>query len=147
MPSKKQRRRQQKERRHEYEYVYVDAEGREVEASEGDDGEPAGTATRPQRAAATQARQTRAKGGRPVRKVDPPNWRKVTRRAAIFGPIMLVVVYLLKPKDSSILNVLGQTAVLMAFFIPFSYLMDRMMYRTYLRKTGQEPPRPQTRRR
>ena len=47
----------------------------------------------------------------------------------------------------SVLGVVYQTAVLMAFFIPFSYLMDRMMYRTYLRRTGQEPPRAQPRRR
>jgi hypothetical protein len=28
-----------------------------------------------------------------------------------------------------------------AFFIPFMYLMDRTMYRTYLRRTGQAAPR------
>ena len=33
-----------------------------------------------------------------------------------------------------------QTAILMAFFLPFSYVMDRMMYRTYLRRTGAAPP-------
>jgi hypothetical protein len=44
-------------------------------------------------------------------------------------------------------SVVAQAALLMAFFIPFSYLMDRMMYRTYLRRTGQEPPRAQPRRR
>jgi hypothetical protein len=26
------------------------------------------------------------------------------------------------------------------FFIPFMYLMDRAMYRTYLKRTGQAPP-------
>jgi hypothetical protein len=32
------------------------------------------------------------------------------------------------------------TAFYTAFFIPFMYLMDRAMYRTYLKRTGQSPP-------
>jgi hypothetical protein len=144
VPSKKQRRRRDKERRHEYEYVYVDSEGQEVEVEE-----PEFAASRPKKQSATAkpAARTTARGGRPIRKVTPPTWQKVFRRAAIFAPAMFVVVYLLRPKSLSILGVVYQTAVLMAFFIPFSYLMDRMMYRTYLRRTGQEPPRTQTRRR
>jgi hypothetical protein len=138
MPSKKQRRRRQKERRHEYEYVYVDSEGQEVEAVEAEVGEP-----KPAKAAAP--RPGGRGGGRPLRKVDPPNWRKVWRRAAVFAPVMFIVVYLLKPKSLSIYGVAYQTVILMAFFIPFSYLMDRVMYRTYLRRSGQEPPHAQPR--
>jgi hypothetical protein len=146
VPSKKQRRRRDKERRHDYEYVYVDSSGKEVEVDE-----PEAAAPKPQRDVARATAKPAARGarggGRPIRKVGPPTWQKVFRRAAIFAPVMFVVVYLLKPKSLSTLGVVYQTAVLMAFFIPFSYLMDRMMYRTYLRRTGQEPPRAQPRRR
>jgi len=30
-----------------------------------------------------------------------------------------------------------QTVILLGFFLPFSYLMDSLMYRAYLRRTGQ----------
>ena len=33
-----------------------------------------------------------------------------------------------------------------AFLVPFMYLMDRTMYRTYLRRTGQRPPPKRTNR-
>ena len=69
---------------------------------------------------------------------------------AIFAPFMFLFIYyaVLKSSNRSFATALYQTAFLMAFFLPFSYLMDRMMYRTYLRKTGQAPPsRPESRRR
>jgi hypothetical protein len=140
MPSRKQRRRREKDRRHEYEYVYVDDEGQEVDATEA----PEPDRPRPQKATASP-RPARSTGGRPVRKVAPPSWRKTLRRGAIFAPVMFLVIKLLS-KNLSTAQILYQTVVLIALFIPFSYLMDRMMYRTYLRKTGQEPPRPQPRR-
>jgi hypothetical protein len=54
--------------------------------------------------------------------------------------MFIVVYYLQKKADRSIPVALYQTAFLMLFFIPFSYLMDRMMYRAYLRRTGASPP-------
>jgi len=145
VPSKKQRRRREKDRRHEYEYVYVDPDGHEVEAPEAD-----GAATpAPKQTASTRTAKARASSGRPVRKVDPPSWRRVLRRGAIFAPFMFLFIYyaILKSSNRNVGTALYQTVFLMAFFIPFSYLMDRMMYRTYLRKTGQQPPGPQSRRR
>jgi hypothetical protein len=151
VPSKKQRRRREKERRHDYEYVYVDSEGREVEVAEREsDGDRAATAA-PKKAAssARPAKGRSASSSRPVRKVDPPSWRRVLRRGAIFAPFMFLFIYyaILKSSNRSLGTALYQTAFLMAFFIPFSYLMDRMMYRTYLRKTGQAPPSTKPRRR
>jgi hypothetical protein len=144
MPTRKQRRRRQKERRHEWEYVYVDDEGHEVEVEEAEASTPAPakqTAT-PAKAAGkpgTRTRQPAAKGGR---KIEPPSWRRVGRRAAIFAPVMLVIVYLLRPKDASAASVIVQVAVLLAFFLPFSYLMDSLMYRNYRKRIGDPlPPR------
>ena len=130
MASKKQRRRREKERRHEYEYVYVDDEGREVEVEEAEPAKSNG------KARATQSVQT----GR-GRKIDPPSWRRTLRRAAIFAPLMFVIVYLLRAKDATTVSVLLQVIMLLAFFIPFSYFMDSFMYRRYLKRTGAAPPK------
>ena len=69
----------------------------------------------------------------------------VARRGAIFAPIMFVVVYELQKKSHrSAVDALYQTALLFLFFVPFSYLMDRAMYRAYQRKTGTaSPPKKQ----
>ena len=147
MPTRKQRRREQKNRRHEWEYVYVDDEGHEVEVEEDNApakaAKPASQGTRP---SAKPSARPATRGGQSARgaprKIDPPSWRKVGRRAAIFAPIMLVVVYLLKPKNATAASVIVQLLVLLVFFVPFSYFMDVMMYRNYRKRIGDPiPPR------
>jgi hypothetical protein len=139
MPTRKQRRRQAKERRHEYEYVYVDDEGNEVEI-EPDEAAP--TKPKAAKGGAKPATRGRQAGGRAPRKIDPPSWQRVFRRAAIFAPVMLLVVYFLKPKDASALSVILQVAVLLLLFLPFSYYMDTLMYRNYRKRIGDPiPPR------
>jgi hypothetical protein len=118
--SKKQKRRREKERRHEYEYVYVDDEGREVEV---DEPEPQGKNGKP-----SPQRSVKSERGRTV---DPPSWRRTLRRAAIFAPLMFVIVYVLSKSPAA---AVGQTVVLMVFFIPFSYFMDSLMYRVALKR-------------
>lgn len=130
MASKKQRRRRQKDRRHDWEYVYVDEEGQEVEVAEE---EPPGKARKA--GARTPAKGSRA-SGRAGRVVDPPSWRRVAKRALIFAPLMLVVVYLLQGKHHDYLQAIAQTVILLAFFVPFSYFMDTLMYRSYRKRTG-----------
>src|SRR5881397_3760493 len=135
MPTRKQRRRQEKLRRHEWEEVWVDDEGQEIEPP------PEVAATVAKKAAPTTKRSAPARGGRAGRQVSPPSWNKVARRGAIFAPIMFVVVYELQKKSHrSAVDALYQTALLFLFFVPFSYLMDRAMYRAYQRKTGTTPP-------
>ena len=118
MATKKQKRRRDKERRHEYEYVYVDDEGQEVEVEEPESERKNGKAPA-QKAVKTDRGRT----------VDPPSWRRTLRRAAIFSPLMFVILYLLKPKGSTPASVLFSVALLMVFFIPFSYFMDTLMFR------------------
>jgi hypothetical protein len=143
MPSKKQRRRRAKERRHEYEYVYVDDEGHEVEIDPAE--APAAASKDPKKAAPAKAGSKKV-GAKPaggsVRPVPAPNWRRVLKRGAIFAPFMFLAIYLLGRKLSLQAKVI-ETLWLMILFIPFSYLIDRMMYRRYLRQTGQEPARTQ----
>jgi hypothetical protein len=127
MPSKKQQRRRQKLKRHEYEEVYVDEEGNElapevaeelVAASPAKNGKPAG------------AQPTR-RGGRAI---EPPSWRRTGRRGLLFFPLMLLTVFLLAGDNVTTLGKIVQTIALMAFFLPFSYFMDTMVWRAAQRR-------------
>jgi hypothetical protein len=137
MASRKQRRRRQKERRHEYEFVYVDEEGREVDV---DPSELERSTRHDTRRNGSKRGSKDSKGARerPVRKIDPPSWRRVGRRALIFAPLILIAFSLLNHKEPLVTRIL-LTILYTGFFVPFMYLMDRAMYRTYLRRTGQAP--------
>lgn len=136
MATKKQRRRREKERRHEYEVVYVDEEGREVEV---EDSEPKPreerqtSGVKPTPGAKKQAAKPAA---RSERVVDPPSWDRTLRRAAIFVPIMLIFLYLTKPKSSSTGAIVLQALFIIVLLILFMYLMDTFLYRAYLKRTG-----------
>ena len=138
MPTRKQRRRRQKLHRHEYEEVYIDPEtGEELEL---DPDELAELTPKKEPKAAKSAQKAPAGRTRTGRVVQPPSWERVAKRGAIFAPFMFGTVYLLAPKDNRpIAGLLLQTFILLAFFVPFSYLMDRFTYRTYLRRAGKEP--------
>ena len=122
MPSRKQRRRRAKERRHEYEYVYVDEEGHEVEVEPEESKAPERQGP-PARAAAA---------GGPA-SIQPPSWQRVGRRALIFGPLMFITIRLLE-RGEPIAASMFRTVFLLLIFLPFSYVMDAVMYRTYQRR-------------
>jgi cytochrome c-type biogenesis protein CcmH/NrfG len=125
--TKKQQRRRQKLKRHEYEEVYVDETGRELAPEEAE--ELVGTAVTRKTAAASKSRAAQ-RGGRVI---EPPSWRRTAKRGLLFFPLMLIVVFLLSPDLSAPAKVFN-TLVLMAFFVPFSYFMDTMMWRSYQRR-------------
>ena len=129
MPSRKQRRRRQKSRRHEYEYVLVDEAGTELEVVEPE--------TRTKTAGADRKRPAQRGRGR-GREVQPPSWQRVGRRALIFAPLMFVVVYLLGGSKVSLGGKLAETAFLLAFFLPFSYVMDSIAYRAYRKRVERD---------
>ncbi len=141
MPTRKQKRRRQKDRRHEWEYVYVDDEGQEVEVDEAEVARPKAS-KQPVKATAAKpgARSRRPTGNKAGRTIDPPSWRRVIRRGAIFAPVMLIVVYLLRPKDATAASVLLQVLVLLLVFVPFSYYVDALMYRNYRKRIGDPLP-------
>lgn len=143
MPTRKQRRRRQKELRHEYEYVYVDDEGRELEVDE-DEVEDPGSRRNGKRNAKQQdrprsAKQEKGKASRPVREVSPPSWRRVGKRALLFGPVIFIAFSVIN-NHQPLAQRLALAAAYTAFFVPLMYLMDRMMYRSYLRRTGGQAP-------
>ena len=135
MPSRKQRRRREKSRRHEYEYVYVDEDGHEVEVEPEEEG----------RSTRSGAQATRPRSTRGGRKIEPPSWSRVGKRGLIFAPLMFLTVSFLS-KNVSVAQRAYQTLFLLAFFLPFSYLMDSLMYRSYMRRTGAAPPESRRRR-
>ena len=126
MPSRKQRRRRAKERRHEYEYVYVDEEGQEVEVDSDE-------AEQPKR---TQRKAQAVSGGR--RPIEPPSWRRVAKRGLLFAPLMFITFSLLGRNESLAVHV-QRTVFLLVLFLPFSYVMDSMIYRSYKRRMQKKP--------
>ena len=129
MPTRKQRRRQQKARRHEYEYVYVDDEGREVEVD---------PAELPERAETTKRNGARTTGARAARPVQPPSWRRVIKRAAIFFPLFFIAFSVVSSSQPVAARI-GIALLYSLLFMPFMYLMDRAMYRSYLKRAGKLP--------
>jgi hypothetical protein len=143
MPTKKQRRRRQKGRRHDYEFVYVDDEGREVDV----DPDGLEQARSPRNGKRDTKRQPqKGRDGRPVRQVAAPSWSKVGKRALLFFPLIFLAFSFVNSKQPVGTRLLV-TLVYTAFFLPFMYLMDRAMYRAYLKRTGQPLPERQLRRR
>jgi hypothetical protein len=119
MSTKKQRRRRAKEFRHEY--VWEDAEGNELEP---DDVRPGGKD-------AASRRPARAGGREP----QAPSWSRTLRRTALFAPIMLVTVMLLS-SNLSLAQQISQTAIIVAIFVPFSYFLDGVFWRSYKKRAA-----------
>jgi hypothetical protein len=120
MPSRKQRRRREKLQRHEYEYVIETEDGEEIPVER--------PVAAPKADGKSTARPTR--GGREVPK---PSMARVVKRTAIFAPIILVVVFW-TGGDSTTASKVFTAVTLVAFFIPFSYLVDSIMYRVYSKR-------------
>lgn len=128
MATQKQRRRRAKEKRHAYDLVEIDAEGNETVLSATDlkaedEGRPA-VKTKGEPRTASKARSPR---GTP----QPPTWGRVLKRGAIFAPIFLATVMLLAGDRLTFAGAVVQTLFLLAIFVPFSYFMDRLVWRSH----------------
>jgi hypothetical protein len=149
MPSRKQRRRREKLQRHEYEYVVETDEGEEVVESprdlEPDTPPKAARNGKSDRSKASGAKASRARAaksaagpldrrGRPVPK---PSLERSMKRALIFLPIFVLFLYVAAP-DLTVTQKLIQAVLLMLVFVPVTYLADKMVYRTALRRWEQQ---------
>ena len=134
MATRKQRRRREKEKRHDYEFVYLDSEGNEVEPETVENG-------------ATPAKANGARGsrngskktgaiGRRGKTPQPPSWRRVARRGALFAPLFLGTFLLVGGSRISFASALIQTLVVMVMFVPFAYFLDSMIWRSHQRRSG-----------
>jgi hypothetical protein len=141
MPSRKQRRRREKSFRHDYEFVMVDDEGNEVEVDPQDlraDKEKA----KPAKAATTSKAKSQPRGRfGSTKSMQPPSWRRVGKRGLLFAPLMFLAVAFIDKGRNGYGVYFVQTVFLLAFFLPFSYVMDSFAYRMYLKRTGQAPQR------
>jgi hypothetical protein len=140
MPTRKQRRRREKGFRHEWEYVEVDPETGEERAVA-----PAELkAEKPKRekpAAQAKGRQQPARRGR--REPQPPTWTRVLKRTALFAPLMALFIYWTTSSSkngASGTQVVVSTLILIVFFAPFSYVVDSMTYKLWLKRTQPKKP-------
>ena len=129
MPSRKQRRRREKLQRHEYEYV--------VETDEGEV-----PVERLRDATAKTEDSDGRRGAQPVdrrgRAIEKPTLRRTLRRGLVFGPLLFLFVYIVYGDELTTEQAIFQAILLIAFFIPFSYLVDSMVYRMMMRRAGRD---------
>lgn len=130
MPTRKQRRRREKLQRHEYEYVLETEEGEEIplespRAREGRDGKTG------------EGKPEKGPVDRRGRPVQPPSMRRVLRRSAIFAPLIAIFIYL-TTDDLTAAQLIFNIVLLLAFFMPFSYMVDVFVYRMVLRRQRRE---------
>ncbi len=111
--------------RHDYELVWEDAEGNELPPEDG------GANGSDKRASARPA----PRGGRQGRQVQPPSWQRTFKRGAIFAPIMFATVFVLSPHLSPIQKI-TQTLIIVAIFVPFSHLLDGVLYRSQQKRAA-----------
>jgi len=129
MANRKQRRRREKLQRHEYEYVLETEEGEEIPLESPRGVETAGNGKAPKEPAGPIDRR-----GRPVPK---PSLGRVLKRTAIFAP--LIAAFVAFTTDGIELGALiFNVALLLAFFMPFSYMVDVFVYRMMLRRQERE---------
>ena len=133
MATQKQRRRRAKEKRHEYDLVEIDSEGNETVLSASELKETSGArAPAPKRGAAKSRPAARTSNTRPSRGTpQPPSWRRVAKRSALFAPIFLATVLLVSGNRLTFAGAVVNTIFLLAFFMPVSYFMDRLVWRSY----------------
>jgi hypothetical protein len=140
MATQKQRRRRAKEKRHDYDLVYVDEDGVEKPvAREESPRQPTGRGSKGSKTSSSTKAKSGSAGGRQRKEAQPPSWPKVFKRGAIFAPVFFGTVILLSGKGwtvQSARSAIIQTVLLIVVFIPFSYFMDRVVWRQQQKRLG-----------
>ncbi len=128
MPTRKQRRRREKTFRHEYGFVIYDEDGNEIEV------DPSEIRAEKQKPDKPKAKSST--GGRRPGRVPPlPSWRRSLRRGGIWGGVMFVVVVVFFTSTP----LAGRIAIGLLYaaaFVPLTYWIDRVAYRSYLKRSG-----------
>jgi hypothetical protein len=125
MPTRKQRRRRAKSQRHEYEIVYLDDEGNEVEVV------PEEAPVRREREGKRDDTRKNAKQSGRGRTLDPPTWHRSFKRTLIMAPFFFIFLYVLQRDVASAAIV---SLFYAAIFVPFSYGIDKLTYRTQMKR-------------
>jgi hypothetical protein len=135
MPTRKQRRRREKTFRHEYDFVTYDEEGNEVEVDRDELRPPKAKADAAK--PAQRGRGAKGRGGRALREPPVPSWNRSLRRGGVWGGVMFVVVVFLF-KGPTLPARIAMGALYAALFVPLTYWIDRVAYRSYLRRSGKK---------
>jgi len=133
--NQKQRRRRAKEKRHAYDLVEIDSEGNETVLT------PSAVKSEPSTRDAKRDRSRQSAPTEGGRGQQPPTWPRVLKRGAIFAPIFLATVLLLGGGKLTLAGAIVQTFFLLAVFIPFSYFMDRMVWRSHQKRLAKNSSR------
>jgi hypothetical protein len=130
MATKKQRRRRDKTFRHEYGFVTYDEEGNEVEVESSDVREK-----KPEKPKTATPAKKGGKPARTMREPSPPSWRRSLKRGGLFGGLIFVLVVFVMPAGNRTASVVTGLFYALAF-IPLTYWIDRLTYRTWLKRQG-----------
>lgn len=137
MANEKQRRRRAKEKRHAYDLVEIDEEGNEtvltaseLKAAEGESKPKKGKGT-------ASGRSSRGGRGAP----PPASWQRVLKRAMFAGPGFFALVLILGGGKVSLASAALNMVFLLAIFIPFSYVLDGFVHRSYQKRLAKTKSR------
>jgi len=129
MANRKQRRRRDKTFRHEYGLVTYDEEGNEVEVASSD------VRKKPDKPKqATGAKKGQQRGGRTTREPPVPSWSRSLRRGGIFGGLIFILVVFVMPSGGSRAASVIMGLFYAVAFIPLTYWIDRLTYRTWQKR-------------
>jgi hypothetical protein len=138
MPTRKQRRRREKGFRHEWEYVEVDPET-------GEEREIAPSALKADKPKRDKPAAAKGKAQRGRREPQPPTWKRAWKRTAVLAPVMAIFIYWTNSSSKnggSGTQIIFSTLILIAFFAPFSYVVDSMTYKLWLKRTTAPAKKP-----
>jgi hypothetical protein len=119
------RRRRQKLKRHEYEYVVETDEGEEI---------PLERPAERERDADGRGRRDAGPIDRRGRPLPKPTFQRSLRRTAMFAPFIAIFLYITGGDELTVFGVIVNTLVILAFFLPFSYFIDRLIYNALVRR-------------
>jgi hypothetical protein len=132
MATKKQRRKRERTFRHDMALVTEDEEGNEVEVSAAELRAKAGKPDKPKQA--TAPKKGAASNSRLAREPQPPSWRRSLKRGGIFGALIFILVVFVMPSGGSRGASIAMGLFYAVAFIPLTYWIDRLTYRTWQRR-------------
>ena len=83
---------------------------------------------------ATAAKKGSSSGARLPREPQPPSWQRSLKRGGIFGALIFILVVFVMPSGGSRGASIAMGDFYAVAFIPLTYWIDRLTYRTWQRR-------------
>ncbi len=74
------------------------------------------------------------------RVIPRPSWGRVLKRGAIFGPLLVILMFALGGNISTTAKIIN-AVVMLLIFLPMSYLTDMLIYRSVSKRQQREAGR------